>query len=106
VAAHRDGEVSTAASLLRELLAYPAAPRPDFAAALPPNDPLMTVTLRKGDLRINHFSTLSTFGRPQDITLQELRIESFFPADAESATNFHRWAADECKAAAAASPTA
>jgi hypothetical protein len=30
------------------------------------------------------FSTITTLGTPQDITLQELRIESFHPADAES----------------------
>ena len=41
-----------------------------------------------------------------ELTLQELRIKSFFPADAESATNFHRWAADDRKAAAVASPAA
>jgi hypothetical protein len=27
------------------------------------------------------FSTLATFGTPLDITLEELSIESFFPAD-------------------------
>jgi hypothetical protein len=27
------------------------------------------------------FSTITTFGTPQDVTLQELRIECFFPAD-------------------------
>jgi hypothetical protein len=97
----REGAVGEpAAQLLRELMTYPGAPRPNFAAALPPNEPLMTVTLRKGDVRIKYFSTLSTFGTPQDITLQELRIKSFVPADAESAENFRRWAADERKAAA------
>jgi hypothetical protein len=46
------------------------------------------VTLRRGDLRIRYFSTLCTFGTPQDITLQELRIKCFFPADAQSAEAF------------------
>jgi hypothetical protein len=27
------------------------------------------------------FSTVTTLGTPQDVTLQELRIECFFPAD-------------------------
>jgi len=103
----REGAVGEpAAQLLRELMAYPGAPQPNFAAALPPNEPLMTVTLRKGDVRIKYFSTLSTFGTPQDITLQELRIKSFFPADAESAETFHRWAAEERKAAARSSSAA
>jgi hypothetical protein len=30
------------------------------------------------------FSTVTTLERPQDVTLQELYIEAFFPADAES----------------------
>ena len=30
------------------------------------------------------FTTIMTIGTPQDITLQELRIETFFPADEHS----------------------
>jgi hypothetical protein len=30
------------------------------------------------------FTTLTSFGTPHDVTLQELRIESFFPADKET----------------------
>ncbi len=33
------------------------------------------------ELRI--FSTIMTLGTPQDVTLQELRVETFFPADAD-----------------------
>jgi len=36
-----------------------------------------------GELRF--FSTIATFGTAVDITLAELSIESFFPADAETA---------------------
>jgi len=37
---------------------------------------------------LRYFTTLTSLGTPHDITLQELRIESFFPADedTESAT--------------------
>jgi hypothetical protein len=31
------------------------------------------------------FSTIATFGTATDITIAELAIESFFPADAETA---------------------
>jgi hypothetical protein len=31
-----------------------------------------------------------TLGTPQDITLQELRLETFFPADAESEVAWKR----------------
>ncbi len=36
---------------------------------------------KKGDLELKLFTVVSTFGTPQDVTLQELRIETFFPAD-------------------------
>ena len=36
---------------------------------------------QKGDTTLRLFTTIATLGTPQDITLQELRIESFFPID-------------------------
>ena len=41
----------------------------------------LPIEFRKGDLTLRYFTTLTTLGTPHDITLQELRIESFFPAD-------------------------
>ncbi len=32
--------------------------------------------------RLSMFTTLTTFGTPRDITLDELSIELFYPADA------------------------
>ena len=64
--ARADSHGETAARLLQELLDYPEVPRPGPEVALRPNEPLMTVTLRKGDLQVKYFSTLSTFGTPQD----------------------------------------
>jgi hypothetical protein len=32
---------------------------------------------------------VTTVGTPQDVTLQEIRVESFFPAD--ETTEHHRW---------------
>jgi MmyB-like transcription regulator ligand binding domain len=43
--------------------------------------PLRPVEFRKGDLALCYFSALTSLGTPHDITLQELRIEAFFPAD-------------------------
>ena len=37
------------------------------------------------------FNTLTTFGTAQDVTLQELRIEMSFPADADSAALLNAW---------------
>ena len=45
---------------------------------------VVTVDLRLGEARARLFSTITTLGTAQDITLQELHIESFHPADAET----------------------
>ena len=37
------------------------------------------------------FTTIATLGIPQDVTAQELRIESFFPMDAETETVLRAW---------------
>jgi hypothetical protein len=69
--------------LLDELLAYPGVPPRwrtldlDVSTA-----PFLAIEFRKGDLHLSFFSTLTSLGTPHDITLQELRVESFFPADA------------------------
>jgi hypothetical protein len=46
----------------------------------------------KGDVSLRLFTTIATLGIPQDITLQELRIESFFPTDSDTATVLRGWA--------------
>jgi transcriptional regulator with XRE-family HTH domain len=65
-----------------ELLGYPDVPSrwrmPDMAVAPPP---FLTIDYRWKASALRLFSALSTFGAAQDVTLQELRIESFFPAD-------------------------
>ena len=39
---------------------------------------------RKGDIEMRFFSTYATFGSPRDVALQDIRIECFFPSDAET----------------------
>jgi hypothetical protein len=39
------------------------------------------------------FTTIATLGTPQDVTLQEVRIECFFPADDRSDALFKSLAA-------------
>lgn len=83
---HREavGGVADAATLalLDEVLAYPGVPaawrRLDPALPLAP---IIPVAFARGDLSVRYFSTVTTLGTPQDITLQELRVECFFPAD-------------------------
>ncbi|NOU32428.1 MAG: helix-turn-helix transcriptional regulator [Polyangiaceae bacterium] len=70
--------------LADELLAYEgvAAIAREQRIDVPPL--VVPVELRVGETTIALFSTLTTLGTPQDVTLQELRIESFHPANAES----------------------
>jgi transcriptional regulator with XRE-family HTH domain len=73
--------------LLEELLAYPDVPHHwrtrDLTAPLVP---FLAIHFRKHDLDLQFFTTLTSLGTPYDITLQELRIESFFPADEATET--------------------
>jgi hypothetical protein len=39
------------------------------------------VTLRRDNVELSLFTTLTTFGTPRDVTLDELAVELFFPAD-------------------------
>lgn len=45
---------------------------------------VVPLVLRVGDGELRLFSTTTVFGTPLEITLSELAIESFFPADAET----------------------
>jgi transcriptional regulator with XRE-family HTH domain len=49
-----------------------------------PHAILIPVRFRRDGLRLELFTTITTLGTPVDITLQELRIETFFPVDAKS----------------------
>jgi transcriptional regulator with XRE-family HTH domain len=66
------------AALSGELDAYPGG-----EATLPAHEPGIAVPLRldAGGTELSFFSTISTFGTAIDITLAELSIEAFFPAD-------------------------
>src|SRR5262245_27642569 len=70
--------------LLEEILGYPEVPKgwrsPELSAPLVP---VLPVRFRHEGREFNYFSTVTVLGTPQDVTLQELRIECFFPSDAE-----------------------
>ena len=57
----------------------PAALKSGEDAALVPVLPLV---IEKDGARVSLFTVIATFGTAQDITADELRIESMFPADA------------------------
>ena len=78
-------EDEAAASLLAEIRGYaPEARHQPANGSLTPGDLLLPVHIRAGDLELRLFSAIMTLGTPQDVTLQELRIETFLPADEAS----------------------
>lgn len=100
----REAEATGAADLAalhRELLDYPGGLEhrhgPDLAVPL---------RLRTGDRELAFLSTVTTFGTAVDITLAELSVEAFLPADRSTAETVHRLAlrptAGEVRAAQAA----
>ncbi len=50
--------------------------------------PMLTVAFARGSVSFGMFSTIATLGAPFDITLQDIRIESYFPIDDRAATFF------------------
>jgi transcriptional regulator with XRE-family HTH domain len=75
--------------LLRELKAYPCE-QPEPEVELPgPGSIFVPLRIHHGDRVLSFFSTMASFGTPIDITVSELAIESFFPADAETAAILH-----------------
>jgi transcriptional regulator with XRE-family HTH domain len=71
------------AELYEELAGYPCdqpEPEPPGAGAV-----VVPLRVRDGDRVLSFFSTVATFGTPLDVTVAELVIESFYPADPETA---------------------
>lgn len=50
--------------------------------------PVLPLELNIDGLELSLFSVISTFGTPQDITTDELRIESFYPTDEKTRVFF------------------
>jgi transcriptional regulator with XRE-family HTH domain len=87
-----DGTAESSALLMR-LLAYEGMAGLMQSADLDESPrPLLPIELAKGDVVLRLFTTIATLGTPQDITVQEIRVESFFPVD-ESTAQFFRSAA-------------
>ena len=68
-------------ALLKEIKGYAADLPKQTTRRLTSDDVLLPVHIRTSSIELKLFSTIMTIGTPQDITLQELRIETFFPAD-------------------------
>lgn len=87
-----DGTQETA-DLLQRLLTYPGVPDLSQMPVLEePPPPVLAMHFRKGQTTLRLFTTIATLGTPQDVTVQELRIECFFPADEATSQIFKDWA--------------
>lgn len=76
------GNPEEGVAFLEELSSYPGAPQAwRQCADVDWQKPLLMVNFKKGGTAFKLFSTLTSLGAPFDVRLQEIRIESFFPAD-------------------------
>jgi transcriptional regulator with XRE-family HTH domain len=82
--------------LLAELRGYRATPRARHRAApavgaidAADNGVFVPLQYASDDGVLSFISTTTVFGTPVDVTLAELALESFFPADAETAQALH-----------------
>ncbi len=73
-------------NVLDEVLRYPGLPSKlrqiDLEAS---RLPVLPTHFRINELDLRMFTMMTTFGTPQDVTADDLRVESFFPADEASA---------------------
>ncbi|HLI80105.1 MAG TPA: helix-turn-helix transcriptional regulator [Candidatus Binataceae bacterium] len=71
--------------LIAEILAYPDVParwrEPDLEA---PHDLILPMEIKLDGKIARMFSTVTTVATPHDVALQELHVEAFYPADAET----------------------
>jgi transcriptional regulator with XRE-family HTH domain len=65
--------------LIRECESYPGVGRPGNTHA--PIEPVMPIRMSIDGVALSFFTIVSTLGTPYDVTLDEIMIESFFPAD-------------------------
>ncbi|MCA9580002.1 MAG: hypothetical protein KC668_31455, partial [Myxococcales bacterium] len=70
------------ADLQAELRDHPDVPEDLMRLDLSrPSEPTFSVRLARGDLTVSFFGTVTVFSAPQNVTAEELRIESYFPLD-------------------------
>jgi hypothetical protein len=82
VAATHDPQL---ASLLAELRGFPCDQLEPVVEIPGPGELVVPLRVRHGDGELRFMSIVSTFGTPLDVTLQELSIEAFLPADRATA---------------------
>ncbi|HEY0516337.1 MAG TPA: helix-turn-helix transcriptional regulator [Solirubrobacteraceae bacterium] len=71
--------------LFEELRGYPGVGGSDPGEQAPGTEICLPLRLRDGEAELSFLSTISTFGTAADVTLSELSIEAFYPADTRTA---------------------
>jgi hypothetical protein len=71
-------------ALVEEVRGYPRPPAPDRRPE-DWGDVVIPFQLMVGDTLMSLIGTTTVFGTPVDVTLSELTLETFFPADASTA---------------------
>lgn len=90
-----DGGEPQALAFIEEIMAYPDVPASFRRLRFEDRpQPVLTLDCVVGGDTLSVFTTIATLGTPQDVTLQEVRIECFFPADERSDALFRGLAAD------------
>jgi hypothetical protein len=64
------------------------------AACAPTPRPVIPTILRKGEQRLSMFTIISQFGTPEDLLLDDLRIELYYPMDDATGQIFESLAAN------------
>lgn len=86
-----EGSGTEAATVLKKVLELPGvAEIAQVSHAEQDFPPTLVVSFRKGETRLSLFSMIATMGTPLDVSLQNLRLEMFFPADDFTARWFAR----------------
>ncbi|MBX9628955.1 MAG: helix-turn-helix transcriptional regulator [Burkholderiales bacterium] len=84
-----DGPGSAAARLLDAVLRLPDVAAIDRTLHLERHlPPTLVIRFVRGETRLSLFSIIATVGTPLDVSLQNLRLELFFPADEQTAQWF------------------
>jgi transcriptional regulator with XRE-family HTH domain len=89
-----DGGEPKALAFIEEIMGFPDVPASFRKLRFEERpQPVLTLDYVVGGKSMSVFTTIATLGTPQDVTLQEVRIESFFPADDRSDALFKSLAA-------------
>lgn len=84
-----EADNSALKDLVDEVSQYPGVPDTSATIWHSPPPPILPLEVELNGMLLKTFTMISSFGTPQDITTDELRLETFFPADETTKQVFH-----------------